>query len=283
MEDAQFKTTPEKIKEITVFVPLVTGYAILYGTLSANTYYIQFGVSIINYIDFSEIITFFIKDIYVVLAQLFFLFVYLKAYKTFVKISVNFFKKDQEDRKLLVQVIKREIVEYGDKITTMEADHVDHEKIERSMDEAERISNKIARRAIWKVVSLIVIALAGLFGSLYATGFDIQYFGYLAGLGIICFVSFTITSNVKESMALVSLLLLLMSGVIVSIDAASRVKKGGNYGVNFSLDGVEVKSDSVNYAIGKTNKYIFYYKSREKKTIAYPLERTGFIEVPNKP
>lgn len=52
-----------------VLIPVLAGYFVLYGAVNLMTYYGSFGVQIISYIGFTEIISYFIKDIRTVLIQ----------------------------------------------------------------------------------------------------------------------------------------------------------------------------------------------------------------------
>ena len=56
------------------------------------------------------------------------------------------------------------------------------------------------------------------------------------------------------------------------------VKNSGLYtGVKFQLDKKLIESDEKNFYIGKTNKYLFYYKSEEKESVVYPMSRIKMI------
>jgi hypothetical protein len=56
----------EKIQKYSAFLPFIGGYFILYGIVDLLTFYREFNINIMSYVGFSEIITYFIRDIYLV-------------------------------------------------------------------------------------------------------------------------------------------------------------------------------------------------------------------------
>jgi hypothetical protein len=56
----------EKIQKYSSFLPFVGSYFILYGIVDLLTFYHEFNIGIMSYVGFSEIITYFIRDLYLV-------------------------------------------------------------------------------------------------------------------------------------------------------------------------------------------------------------------------
>lgn len=54
-------------------------------------------------------------------------------------------------------------------------------------------------------------------------------------------------------------------------------------GVEFKLDDKVVKSDNMNYYIGKTKNYLFFYQESDNKTIVYPMDRINELQFTNNP
>jgi hypothetical protein len=69
------KSYIDELKESTFLLPFFGGYFIIYGSVNLIAYYGQFNINIIQYIEFSEIISYFIKDIFLILFHLVVLFV----------------------------------------------------------------------------------------------------------------------------------------------------------------------------------------------------------------
>jgi hypothetical protein len=61
----------EKIQKYSAFLPFVGGYFILYGIVDLLSFYKEFNINIMSYVGFSEIITYFIRDIYLVFLHVF--------------------------------------------------------------------------------------------------------------------------------------------------------------------------------------------------------------------
>lgn len=254
---------------------------ILYGAFYMITYYSQFSVPIVQYISFSEIISFFIKDLLTVFGT-----AMLLAFVVYINVG---------ERKIVQEKMERDAERYN----TLE------EKLKDEMDKSKRsilhaefqeLDDKYAvgstfstmawiRKRIVPIVLVLIFLVSGLTMLYIFT--PLEYLkAFLLSVGIsltVIVCSFVFHDFKLAFLVTITISLILFSFVSAWLETL-EVKSGKNFGVSFSLKSTKtnIGSDSTNYFIGKTEEFIFFYKSKEKRTIVYRMEDVDTLSIPNK-
>ncbi|MEK6780619.1 MAG: hypothetical protein AABY93_02880 [Bacteroidota bacterium] len=129
-------TQIDDIKDNTNLIPFLGAYFILYGSVDLITFYKEFNISIIHFINFSEIIFYFIRDLYIIIAHVVLLFLGI--------IGFNYFKlKTVGNLETQIPQWKENQKKVKDILTTIDKDNLKPED-ERKIEEAKNLSDKIS-------------------------------------------------------------------------------------------------------------------------------------------
>lgn len=275
-------TQIEDIKDNTNLIPFLGAYFILYGSVDLITFYREFNISIIHFINFSEIIFYFIRDLYIIIAHVILLFIAVIGFTYFKQKAVGNLETQipqwREDGKKIRDIL-----------ATIDKDNLKQED-ERKIKEAENLTNRIseevssAEKRTKRIRILLLLAGLLIVGQLLWLTYE---FGWQSGLRFIApvFISFGIGFFVRDFrifMVIYGLVSLLTSAYFNAISNANKVKNGSNYGIDVEIDGKLIQSDSSNFVIGKTEKYLFFYESKLKRTTAYPADKMNYMTIPNR-
>lgn len=276
-------TTPiEDIKNNANLIPFLGAYFILYGSVDLITFYKEFNIDIIHFINFSEIIFYFIRDLYIIITHVVVLFMVI--------IGFNYFKlKAVGNIDVRIPHWKENLKEIKGILDTIDRDNPKRED-EQKIDEAKNLSDKTSEevsKAIRRKSRINILLLFGGFLIVVQNFWLIYEYGWLSGLRFFMpvLISFGVGYFVKDVrlfMVIYGLVTLLTSAYFNSISNAEKIKSGKNYGLNIDIDGHLIQSDSSSYVIGKTDNYIFYHQSKLKKTTVYPTNKMSYMIIPDK-
>jgi len=272
----------DEVKDNANLIPFLGAYFILYGSVDLITFYGEFNISIIHFINFSEIIFYFIRDLYIIIANVILLLLGI--------IGLNYFKlKAVDNLEIQIPQWEENQKKVQDIIDTFDKDNIkqgDKQRIEEAIKLTnslrEEVNETKKRRKRLKKILLI--------GGLLCVGWLIWLtyeFGWLSGLRFIipAIISFGFGYFIKDFrlfMVIYGLVSLLTSAYFNAKSNADKVRNGANYGMNVEIDGRLIESDSSNFVIGKTENYLFYYESKLKRTKVYPSDKMNSITIPDK-
>lgn len=75
--------------------------------------------------------------------------------------------------------------------------------------------------------------------------------------------------------------LLMLSISYTSADIRAKLAWALTYGGELKIQGENViKSDSVNYIVGKTENYVFFHRSKQHVTVIYPVSKLEYLIIP---
>jgi hypothetical protein len=272
----------DDLKESSSVAPYLGAYFILYGAVDLITFYGEFNISIIPFITFSEIISYFIKDIVVILAHILMLICGVLLIKYF---FLNSLERNLSTSDLLNKEAELAINTLKD-VDTEAPTSEDEEKIAgaRKIIDRSEAFDVVLRR--YRVFAKIFIALF----ALITVGLAIlsaRAYGWVGAIRIISpiVLIFAISAYVKQTrmvFIIYGFCTLLTSAYFNAIMNAQKIKAGGNYGLDFQIGNDVFKSDSANFVIGKTENFVFYYKSKEQRTIIFPAADMKRMEIPEK-
>ena len=275
-------TKIDDIKENANLIPFLGAYFILYGSIDLMTFYREFNISIIHFINFSEIVFYFIRDLYIVIAHVILLLLGIVGFSYFkTKVIGSLDTRISEWNESQIKV--------KDILDTIDKDNINLEDRKR-LEEADKITKNIAdgiregKRRTKRVKTVLLIAGLLVVSQLV---WLIYEFGWMNGLRFVIPIisSFGIGYFIKDFrlfMVVYSLVSLLTSAYFNAKSNADKVRNGANYGMNVDMDGRLIISDSSNFVIGKTENYLFYYESKLKRTTVYPIDKMDYITVPDK-
>ena len=250
-----------KLKKIAKLIPYVGSFIIFCGILKLSIYYKGFNIAINDYLELSELLTSFASDItfYTIL---------------FVVLGVLFYLAEEIEETIKINGL-----------------------IEKAMRENSLIKRLKLYTTAFKTIPFFLLIIISTSILYFFKKIDL----YLTVLFLISmFITLTIPLLLFEIekkyltlsgerfdpsfKQIVSLLLLLVFIVITSsFIEIHDVKKNKKYiGTKFQIDESIMTSDAQNYYIGKTNKFLFFYKSQANETIVYPMYRIKMISFQRK-
>jgi hypothetical protein len=140
-----------------------------------------------------------------------------------------------------------------------------------------------SRQIIFRKVTFVLIVIIVFIQSIILF-YDRGLFSILNFLTplIISIAIFKFIKDPKVAVFTYAFVTLLTSAYFLSIDKAEQIKKGYHYGVTFKIDGLTFESDSASYFVGKTEGYIFYYKSKEREAVVLPSNKIEGMTFPNR-
>jgi len=239
-------------------------FIIFLGIIRLITFYNYFGIAIIDYLNFSEIITSFLDII--VFIVLYFVYIYIQNYLTSNKseldIIINKRQKIIEEKKLWKVILL--YLNYLKKILILELIII--------------ISFGILH-FFFKEIANLVVAVVSIF---------------LITSTIFLIISVEIerkhyhlnSTEIRKqfiSIALISLYLILFIMGYSFYQAYSVKNMKSTCGVTIMFDNNEIfVSDSTNYYIGKTQNYIFIHHQEKNTTDVFPMTRIKQMIFPHK-
>ncbi|MEI9954913.1 MAG: hypothetical protein WDM90_01035 [Ferruginibacter sp.] len=253
MEEKQNSKEPEF--RISPFLTYAGSFIIFLGMTRLIVFYNAFGITITNYLDFSEIITSFFNVLFVILIFL--------AYTSI----QNFIMSDKEEM----------------------------ERAETKRNAIIKEENYLKIwwlyiKYLKRVLVLGLLTIIGLITSHYFFNGISNWAIFLISSSFFLLISFIVLSTEIErkhvqfnsSINRRRFLYLTLYGLILTFSVvyyssyqASQIKiKKATLGVRIFLDNdKELVSDSINYYIGQTKNYLFIYHEKNKTTDVYPMTR----------
>jgi uncharacterized membrane protein (DUF485 family) len=254
------------------FLPYLGAYFILYGAIQMVTYYSQFNIDIVGYVDFSEIIVYFIKDIHLVLVNsLMFI-----AFPMVLRISgLARMEKEVDEIVNNTNTLKERI---------QSKNFASKEDIVELRKNSDNAKSQLAKSKKTMYVIITITSLSLLF--LFAILIQYQLWYMLARVLVIMIITILVISQLKEQsnfivFTVLSLVVLIFSSFFDALENASQVKeKAKHKGFEIVLnDSVKLVSDTTSYFIGKTSNYTFFHK--DSINIVIPNEQIKTINIPS--
>ena len=257
------ESSTEKEIDYSKLIPFATGGLLLLGISRLLIYYRLFGINILNFLEFGEIIT---------------SFLHIATFST-VALSVYL---------VYILGIKMKLKKVGDKTKDL-LDKSKKEQNKTGILQAYEDYKKHSYKAIRKYLVIVVISIIIMGLALYSLN-SLKYFIVVL---VILAITITLVIYINESykkhesklfkdLCLIAIVLLLSEPVIIMESFFEyRSVKYNNKNITtritfnneiFLKDSSHVfVSDSFNFYIGQTNKYIFIHHSNENATSVYPI------------
>ena len=258
--------TEEKVSNqlaISHYLPYVGSIIIFLGVTRLIFFYKAFGVQIVSYLDFSEIITSFLDIIVIVV--FFLVFSFLQNFLIEDKATVDkdhtirheIFEENHFGKRLLLHFMLYRILIIMCIISLI----VDLAFI--ILDKSAKYSSFLWTLGIFFMVFLIVFI---------GTEIDRKHYQ---------FDTSTLTRRFYQ--ILYATLLAIIAMIVFTKMQVDGIRKEKNtYGVKVLMDNEQlVVSDSTNYYIGKTQNYLFIYHEKSKTTDIIPMSRVKQITMPD--
>ncbi|MDF9800797.1 hypothetical protein OKW21_006060 [Catalinimonas alkaloidigena] len=231
------------------YIPLITSLLIILGTINQISYYNNFEILIIDYLEISEILILFFNDIITISSSIGFLllaFIY------------DFFKKNKYNNN-----IKTRNTNYFNK------SYLKYKWIISYSD------------YLFFVLYLIVMGISLIYIYNNKSESEERFYLNLAFFSVIIILISKGNKhlNPTKNLLIYSVIIILITNLIkANADIkADRVKERDLYqSTFFILDGKHlIQSDSTCYYIGKTKNYLFYYDADQERTTVYPMSRVS--------
>lgn len=256
-------TKADNVFRITEYLSYVGPLMIFLGMTKLITFYNEFGVSIVSYLDFSEVITSFFDIIFIVL--LFFSFA-----------SVQNFVMGDKNQAEIAQKQRQEIIKQKDFWKTLWL-YIIYLKRILIFGLIVILGSLISHSIFNWIETFTVFSIVGLFFCLIiflVTIVEIER----------KHIHFQSSINRRRFILLTYYFWTFTMGVVYysSYQAASIKMDKSTYGVTISLDNNQILvSDSTDYYIGKTLNYVFIFHEKLKTTDIIPMSRVKQITTAN--
>jgi hypothetical protein len=133
-----------------------------------------------------------------------------------------------------------------------------------------------------KIINIVSWVIIGIMVIVYCFMVDPDYLWYpilpiaIWGIGRLCF------PDERYNLFIITLSLGLCYPFINATLEAEAVRSGKHDGTNIVLHDRELRSDTSNYLIGITEKYIFYHQTENETTLAIPVSEVKQLELTSK-
>jgi hypothetical protein len=272
----------DDLKESSSFAPYVGAYFILYGAVDLITFYGEFNISIIHFITFSEIISYFIKDITVILTHLLLLVLGVVLIKYFL---INSFDKTLSDQDQM-SIETDEAIELLKGVNTESPSPEEEERMLKAktiFDKSKALKLTVKRKLmLGKIILWLILLFIGTLLIFSAILYGWMGFFRIASPFALIVIINTYIKQAKTVYVVYGFCTLLTSAYFNAVMNAEKIKSGSNYGLDFQIGNDVFKSDSTNFVIGKTENFMFYYRSKERNTIVYPASKIELIKIPDR-
>jgi hypothetical protein len=256
---------PKSLKEIPIskVLPYVSSFIICLGIIRLIYFFSAFGISIVTYLDFSEILTSFL-DMFLILCFVFAVFIF----QTF----FMFGKTEMENSYKLKQVI------------------ITEPKLIRRF----KLYIKYSREVYYSA-QFVFITLTFYFLLFKESDDSILTLIKWASSIVIAFLFILITGEVDRRLYLFNytnlqrqvvqvlfniVLIIIVTATLTQNEINSIKKDKSTYGTLVVLDNDQViNSDSINYYIGKTRNYVFVHHENLNTTDVIPMSRVKQITI----
>lgn len=243
--------------KLKTLFPFAGPILVFLGVVRLHLYYRAFNVHIVNFLDFSEIVTAFLEDLIFLVggALIVFLLDFLATTEREIESKGKFSKAFLEESsapKRAMMSIKRMIpfmgpVDLGLLVLLIVA----------------LVKRQDLTHLLWSVfwfhLSFVLVHTLFEVRRKY-----VQFYGKQ--------LDSTYSNLLLFSLLSVSILIQQVQSDIMS------VREGKRYaGVSFSIDGAKIASDSLHYYIGNTRNYLFFYDQSSHKSTVYPMSRVADI------
>ena len=257
-EKTNNETEPQPIK-LTTYLPYVGSFIIFLGVARLIFFYSAFGVSIVNFLDFSEIITSFLDII--VIAVFIFAYSFLQGF-----ILRNKESYDEKDE------LRKQILSEGNFLKRI------------------WLHMKLCNELFISGLFFIAAFFAWHFFNKDITYSSILWIAclYLCIFGLLVLMTeisrihhhSNSTIHYRRFIAMLFYTVLLIGLVIYFAhkQVTSIKEDKSTYGVSIILDNDQtIVSDSTNYYVGKTVNYLFFHHEKENTTDVIPMTRVKQI------
>lgn len=153
----------------------------------------------------------------------------------------------------------------------------ENERIESSRLVVDKLMERVMRIRIYLGISVVAFLLV-----LVLIFFINRVFGILVTISSIFAFALYFHQRDLRVITIVFTGLLMLSVDYVNAQIRAKGAWALAYGAEIKLQGKEpIKSDSVNYLVGKTENFIFIHRSKEQKTIVFPISGLEYLSLPS--
>ena len=265
----------DELKDSSYILPYLVGYFIFYGTVTLSAFYSQFHIQILDYVEPSEVVVYLLRDTRLVAFNVIVLAICIVFANKLVPLRV---RRNEEQFNLITDQ-KSQIHERTNQ-GILDHDELLNE-ITNSLNELEESASTAKKTMRVTKISFLIIGLVLAVAIWYYHGplRVVQVlFPLIAATLVYAYVSQKPSTYAFTFLRVSSI----VSAYVNGVETAKEVKTGKPYATEFKVNGQLIISDSVNYMIGKTNNYVFYYHSKEQRTSVYPVEKVEFLSLPAK-
>ncbi|GCC51745.1 hypothetical protein SanaruYs_19740 [Chryseotalea sanaruensis] len=258
-KSASLKSFKDQLSNIAHVAPLIGAYFIIYGTLKLKGYYGYFGLSIIEFIDFSELVLYFITDLDIIIILLVHAILNLWSSTNTVGIAISKIKTIKSNEAKIQE------------LNISESDNLE--------DQNNLIRDNAKQSNHLMVLGYLALGLLFIYGGviLFTMVQAIKKGNFeMAGVILLFFVVyFSITRKLKEKMS--STMMVLISILIVmppmiyfkEKDRAIEVTNGKGKKAEVFMGNLALTNDSTRFYLGKTKEAVLIYDKSQKKVDIY--------------
>ncbi|MBK7037094.1 MAG: hypothetical protein IPH42_12345 [Bacteroidetes bacterium] len=250
MESKSQNLSSESGINLKLILPYLGSLFIFFGVINSVTYYQSFGIRILEYMQFSEILTAFLDDISALL---------LTSAITILQILDAYSNNNSE-----------KFLKFRAEMSTTDNFRKQCTIIYKNYKNA--INTLLALTCIFIISASLNFISLRYMAALLSIIFILIFIGF--GIGRIRQMDHTKLSNIFMPYLWILFAIYLIVFMLSNIKSENVSENKKTYGTKiYMADNKVLFSDSSNYYIGKTNEYFFIYHEKDKYTEVYPMDR----------
>ncbi len=261
-------------------IPVIYGVIVIISFIKIHIFYLFFNLNISEYLQLSELLVLFLDDLLLHALSILLIIVVVAPFLKYInKKEIN--KKDKGSNIGTEDLIKEQ---YKKEINKKdEGSNIGIEDLIKEQYRAIRKSTLISISVTILVSSIIFLLVS--FISLKKEWYlppVVSTVTFILYAILIFYLMMGISNPIKDNF--IVWIILYFAAVLTFIipkTVSEAISKKHNF--NYSNNEIEykkdtIRSDSVQFFIGKTANYIFYYNKEKHQTTAFPLKDVGYIK-----
>ena len=255
------------LEKATKLIPLLSILVITLGFVYYRTFYMSFGIRVVDYLELSEILTLFLDELYILYGA-------IGAIITInISLHLSSYRKAKEREAEKNSINIERTIFFSNKASQLR--------------ERKLVQKAHLQKVFWRM------ALPTIGFGLLSYLLVYKHLAFLESVSIVSFgayVGLIFGEYIADLEVFGRTRFLLLGGnplqiivlIIVTLNAArasSQIRvndikeKHSNKNIAFVLDETLITSDTVCYYLGKTKNFLFYYNAEQQKATVYPMSR----------
>ena len=254
------------LEKSTKLLPLLSILTITLGFVYLRSFYSNFGIQIVDYLELSEVLTLFLDKLHI-------FYISIVSYFIFnISLYISSYERAREREARGNDIKIEKATSFNSRKDQIEKKALVRKKLRKALGKMGLVATIVAVVAYgltYKYLDSLNLISVVVYG-----GYVGLIFGeYVADLEVFSKTRFDFIGRNPIQMAVLIVLTLNTARALSMIEVNLIKKKHRNINVSFVLDDTLIQSDTSCYYLGKTKNFLFYYEADQPKATVYPMNR----------